>query len=66
MSQDSEQERWRILMEKLERLADVDPAKARLIEAVIDELLEGTRTQPQAAWPKLPPGRKGGGGKANH
>jgi hypothetical protein len=52
MTDDStEQDRWRILMDKLERLAEVDPEKARLIEAVIDELLELDRPSPPG--PKL-------------
>ncbi len=51
-----ESERWRILREKLQRLAQVSPDDIRTIEAIVDELLEGESQQPRA--PKKDP-RKG-------
>lgn len=49
MANDSEQqERWRVLREKLDRLARINPDGARVIEAIVDELLdERPQQQPE-------------------
>jgi hypothetical protein len=40
MPESDEQRRWRILREKLDRLAVINPSGARVIEQIVDELLD--------------------------